>query len=680
MTDKEETNNAGNASAVGRTLWARARDYWRSPAATALILLAVAVGIAAGYGAVLFHWLLEHSRTLFFDVIGVALRRLSPYATIILPSLGGLLVGPLVFFVAREARGHGVPEIMLAVAHQGGKIRARVALIKGIAAALTIGSGGSAGQHGPAVQIGAGLGSVLARALRLPGERTRLLVACGAAGGIAATFNAPVGGVLFALEVILRNFTSRSFGFVVISSVSAVVISHMYLGDTPALHVPRYFLVSAWEFPLYLALGVSAAFVARGFIWSLYTCGDLFESWRFPDYLKPAVGGLAVGIIGLAFPQIFGIGYDVTEAALVGWIGLATLGALLILKLAATSLTLGSGGSGGIFAPSLFIGAMLGAVFGHVMHEAWPTVTAPAGAYALVGMSALFAGVAHAPMTAIIILFEMTGDYRIIGPLMVASVVSAILSEFLGRNSIYTLKLARRGVDVLGAEPDLLDTIAARDAMTPQLQTVTPDLSASQLLDLFTGSELSSLPVIDRDHALIGIVSRSDAEDAILHDRSDAAVDEIMTPNPVTCAADESLTLALERLTSRDVAALPVTDPLDPSRVIGILRRRDIIWAYQTARRDRPEFAARIDRLRESLTGARVFEAVIGPDSPAANREVRALDLPQESLLVAVRRDERTLIPHGDTILRPGDQVVALAERDQMDALRAIFGKHPLEK
>ncbi len=207
--------------------------YWRSPAATALVLMAVAVGVAAGYGAVGFHWLLERSHSLFFDLLGGVLRRVSPYVVIVLPALGGLLVGPLVYFVAREARGHGVPEIMLAVAHQGGRIRGRVSLIKGLAAALTIGSGGSAGQHGPAVQIGSGLGSLLAQQLRLPAERTRLLVACGAAGGISATFNAPVGGVLFALEVILRNFSTRAFGFVVISSVSAVVISHMYLGDSP---------------------------------------------------------------------------------------------------------------------------------------------------------------------------------------------------------------------------------------------------------------------------------------------------------------------------------------------------------------------------------------------------------------------------------------------------------------
>jgi CIC family chloride channel protein len=667
---------AGTPTQIGaRSRLTRVARYWRSPAATALVVMAVVVGIAAGYGAVCFHWLLAKSEYVFFVLLAGKLRQLSPYAVILLPALGGLSVAPLVYFVAREARGHGVPEIMLAVAHQGGRIRGRVSLIKGLAAALTIGSGGSAGQHGPAVQIGSGLGSLLAQRLGLPAERTRLLVACGAAGGISATFNAPVAGVLFALEVILRNFSTRSFGFVVISSVSAVVIAHTYLGDAAVISAPRYFLVSAWEFPLYLALGVVAAVTARSFIWALYAADDLFENWRLPEYLKPAIGGLAVGVIGVRFPHVFGIGYDVTEAALTGWIALGIMATLVLVKIVATSLSLGSGGSGGVFAPSLFAGAMLGGVFGRVVNAAWPDVTAPAGAYGLVGMGALFAGVAHAPMTAIVILFEMTGDYRIIGPLMVACVVSSLLSEFLGRESIYTRRLARRGVDVFGAEPDLLDAIAVRDAMVADIAAMPQSATVQELLAMFASGDAVSIPVVDRRGVLIGIVSRSDAESAVLHGSPDAMAGEIMTPDPVTCSADESLTLALQRLTSRDVAALPVVDPDEPGRIIGMLRRRDIIAAYHRARRERPEVAARLDRLRESVGGARMFEAEVQEESPLANTEVRSLSLPPDTLLVAVRRGGRTLIPRGDTVLRPGDRVVALAEPGQLEALRDLFAQ-----
>jgi len=639
-----------------------------------MVVLAVVVGIGGGYGAVIFRWLIGSAGYLYFGEMKALLSWLGRYYAILVPAAGGLIVGPLVYFFAREAKGHGVPEVMLAVMHQRGRIRPRVAVIKSLASAICIGSGGSVGREGPIVQIGSALGSTLGQVLRLSDHRIRLLVACGAAAGISATFNAPVGGVLFALEVILRDFSVRSFALVVLSSVASVVISHIYLGDYPAFRMAHpYSLVSAWEFPLYFLLGILAALVARAFVLTLYGLEDFFGRWRLPEYLKPALGGLLVGTIGVWFPQVFGVGYQAVEAALQGSFTVQLMLALVVLKLLATSFTLGSGGSGGIFAPSLFLGAMLGGVFGTFVHGIWPATTAASGAYALVGMGAVFAGAAHAPMTAVIILFEMTGDYRIIGPLMVASVVSTLLSEIMSRESVYTLKLTRRGVDVLGAEPDLLDTIPVAEAMTREFEAVSPELQVAELMDRFTRGDASSLPVLDREHELVGIVSRSDAEDALLSGRGAVDVGAIMTPLAVTCSADENLTLALQRLTAGDFAALPVLDPNEDNRLVGMLRRRDIITAYQRARRERPEFAARVDRLRQSVAGARIFEAVLGPDSPLANKEVQSVSWPPDILLVAIRRGNRTLIPRGDTILKSGDTVAALAEREQMDALRDLF-------
>ena len=655
----------------------RALRYWRSPAATGLVVLAIVVGVASGYGAVFFRWLVNSVQYLSFAGVRWALPWMGRYYVILVPAVGGLLVGPLIYFLARRESGHGVPEIMLAAAHQGGRMRTRVPLIKALAAAVCIGSGGSAGLHGPVVQIGAAAGSALGQALRLSNERVRLLLACGAAGGIAATFNAPIGGVLFALEVILRDFTTRSFGIVVISSVSAVVISHIYLGDAPAFRVPPYCLVSAWELPLYLLLGIAAAFVARAFIWTLYATGDLFERWRMPAYLKPAVGGLLVGTLGVQVPQIFGIGYESIDLALFGVVGVTLMASLIVLKLLATSLTLGSGGSGGVFAPSLFIGAMLGGALGHLFHALWPTATATTGAYALVGMAAVFAAAARAPMTAIIILYELTADYRIIGPLMVATVVSTLLSERINRESIYTLKLARRGVDVLGAEPDVLDTIPVAEAMNRDFPCAPPGMTAGELLQVLGESGVHSLPVVDEHGMLIGIVSRSDAEEAVLQQRAEAPAGDIMTPDPVSCYGDESLTLALHRLTSRDVSALPVLDPAQGMRPVGMLSRRDIIEGYRNARRQRPEFAEKLERLAGSVPEARVFEVVIGRNSAAAGQLVRSLALPSDSILVAVRRGERTLIPRGDTKLESGDRVVALASPEHFEELRRSLAGRP---
>ncbi len=646
-----------------------------------MVLLAIIVGIGAGYGAVVFRWLISTAHHVYFDGLGAALPFLGRYYVILVPAAGGLIVGPLVYFFAREAKGHGVPEVMHAVMHKGGRIRPRVAVVKSLASAICIGSGGSVGREGPIVQIGSALGSMFAQLLRLSEERIRLLVACGAAGGISATFNAPIAGVLFALEVILRDFSIRSFGLVVLSSVSSLVISHIYLGDHPAFLIPRsYSLVSAWELPLYFVLGLMAGLVGRGFVWLLYWFEDAFEAWRFREYVKPVVGGLAVGAIGLWYPQVFGVGYETIDAALAAELTLGLVWVLVLVKALATSLTIASGGSGGVFAPSLFIGCMLGSAFGEVMHQAYPAVTATSGAYALVGMGAVFAGAAHAPMTAIIILFEMTGDYRIIGPLMIATVVSSLLSEFMSRESIYTLKLTRRGVDITGARPDMLDTIAVEEAMARKFQTIAAGLPAAAVLGALVEQDASSIPVVDEDGHLLGIVSRSDAENALLRDRTDQTAGDLMMPNPVTCFPDESVTLALQRLAGQDVAALPVVDPVQGNRVVGMLQRRDIIAAYQRARIERPQLAAKIDRLSASVPGSEMYELVVRRTSRAANKEVRSLQVPPDTLLVAVRRGERVMIPKGETRLLPGDRVIALASREHLEQLRQVFSRRPAEQ
>ena len=274
-----------------------------------------------------------------------------------------------------------------------------------------------------------------------------------------------------------------------------------------------------------------AGLVGRAFIYVLYRAEDLFEDWRFPEYLKPVAGGLLVGTIGVWYPQVFGVGYEAIDGALAGRIAMGLLWTLVLAKLFPTSITIGSGGSGGVFAPSLFIGAMLGGAFGNLVHGALPGMTAAGGAYALVGMGAVFAGAAHAPMTAIIILFEMTGDYRIIGPLLIATVVSSLLSEFISRKSIYTLKLIRRGVDVIGPRPDLLDTIPVSEAMSREFEAIRPERPVAEILDSFVRGDASSMIVVDEEGRLVGIVSRSDVERAVLQEQEEAAAGDVMTPS-----------------------------------------------------------------------------------------------------------------------------------------------------
>ncbi len=380
-----------------------------------LIASGLLVGISAGFGAVVFRYLIQGFHWFFFDELQTLISRfLGSGAIIVIPALGGLIFGPLIYLFAREAKGHGVPEVMLAVAEEGGRIRPRVAVVKSLASALCIGSGGSVGREGPIVQIGSALGSALGQVTKASAERNRTLVACGAAGGIAATFNAPIAGVFFALEVILGEFSTRAFGTVVLASVAASVIGRTFFGDIPAFIVPEYRIVSPVELLLFALLAICAGIGGVFFTRTLYWFEDVFDRVPMREYLKPVPGGLMLGSLAFFMPEILGVGYGPIESALTGHYTLLFLIAVLLLKVVAVSLTIGSGGSGGVFAPSLFIGCMLGTAFGSGAQQLLPIEIGPAGAYGLVGMAALFAGAARAPITAVIILFELSGDYRII--------------------------------------------------------------------------------------------------------------------------------------------------------------------------------------------------------------------------------------------------------------------------
>ncbi len=428
-----------------------------------LLALALLVGVGAGLGAIAFRFLIEGFTHVFtgqadYGAGGRVGNPLVPglgiWFVVLAPVGGGLLYGPLIDRFAPEARGHGVPEVMLAVTREGGRIRPAVAAVKSLASALCIGSGGSVGREGPIVQIGSALGSALGQATGSPEARMRLLVACGAAAGISATFNAPIAGVFFALEVILRDFETRSFGAVVIASVVADTIGRAAFGSEAFLSLPQLGVGSVAGYPLYLLLGLLAAVVGVGFIRVLYAMEDRADAlWRFPEAWRPAAGGLLLGLLLLALPEMYGVGYPVLEGAIDGRYALLFMLVLLAGKVLATSLTLSIGGSGGVFAPSLFMGAMLGAAFGAGAHDLLPGIAGPAGAYGLIGMGAVFAATARAPMTAILVIFELTGDYRIMLPLMLAVVIATALASRLSPESIYTLKLLRRGIPLHARRP-----------------------------------------------------------------------------------------------------------------------------------------------------------------------------------------------------------------------------------
>lgn len=527
-----------------------------------LVGLALIIGVGAGVGSVLFHelilgvtWLVT-GRSDFSDmdtaatagrVASTHLPALGIWFLLLAPVLGGLVYGPLVQRFAPEARGHGVPEVMVAVARRGGRIPATVAAVKALASGICIGTGGSVGREGPIVQIGSALGSAIGQWLRVPSTRLVLMVACGAAGGISATFDAPISGVVFGLELILRSFSAEAFGVLVLASVTANVVAEVIAGDRAILTLPHFALGSAAQLPLYAVLGLLAGLLGWAFARVLYLVEDACDAvWRGPEWLRPAVGGLLLGALLLALPQMYGVGYPVLQGAIEGRYVLGFLILLVLGKMLAASLTIGIGGSGGVFAPSLFVGGTAGTAFGLAAAAAFPALHLNPGAFGLVGMAAVFAGAAHAPITAVLIVFELTGDYALILPLMAAVVLATGLSHLVSRDTIYSLKLRRRGIDLAADTPtdEALRRVTVGEVMRPVRpagaaggtplvdevpiagtgaagtgppgtdRTLTPDTPVRDVLELLAAHRGTGLPVRDTpDGPLLGTLAEHDVLD-----------------------------------------------------------------------------------------------------------------------------------------------------------------------
>lgn len=649
--------------------------FWSSET-TIMVTLAIIVGLGAGLGAIAFIEMIAFFRNLFFED-GKLLGFPGGTYVILLPLVGGLIVGPLVHFFAPEAKGHGVPEVLTAILTRGGKIRPVVVLAKALCSAITIGSGGSVGREGPIVQIGAALGSTIGQAFKLNERRVINLVASGAAAGIAATFNAPIAGVMFAMEVILGDFGFHNLSTMVISAVTASVVSRAVLGDSPSFTVPAYALNSYWELLLYIVLGIIAGLVGLLFVRVLYYMEDLFDHWKFPSYLKPAVGGLGLGILGYFVPQIFGTGFDTISDTLNGKVGLGLLAILIFGKTLATSLTLGSGASGGVFAPALFIGAVLGGAFGETAQLLFPGIPASSGAYAMVGMAAVFAAAARAPITAVIILFEMTQDYRIILPLMFATVISTLLAQNLEPESIYTLKLIRRGLDMRARKDDnLMVGITVAEAMTPIDEYTSISLTAPgvELANLFQETSHQGCVVLDDQNELYGMVTISDLETVIREKQTNLPIKEFCTRKVLTLYPDETLDDAVRHFGILDIGRIPVVDRANPRHVLGVLRRSDIVHALSNALVNKHQKVHRLNRLRmEAVVGSELVEINITKDDAVVGKRLNEFKIPENCVIVSIQRGMKLVIPRGSTQLLADDRLIMLTGEGTIETLKKVF-------
>jgi CIC family chloride channel protein len=475
---------------------------------------------------------------------------------------------------------------MYAVALKQGVIRKRIVFIKALVSAICIGTGGSVGREGPIVQIGSAVGSSLGQLFNVSANRMRTMVGCGAAAGIAATFNAPIAGSIFALEIILGEFEIASFSPIIISAVSATAISRHYLGDVPAFILPEYNLHSALEFPLYAVLGLFCAVVAVGFTLILYRAEDAWDGVKFPEAFKAVIGGLIIGAMGLVFPQVLGVGYGAIDLALTIKLSWWFMALLILFKILATSITIGSGGSGGIFAPSLFMGAMAGGAFGAVVHHFFPSVAASPGAYAVVGMGAVVAATTHGPLQAIMIIYEMTGNYKIILPLMVTCIISCLIARRLCAESIYTFKLIRRGINIRGGtELNILSSMPVKNVMYHTVEMVPENMNLKKFAEVLPKSRSNNFVVVDAEEKISGVLTFLDYYDKLFNNKiaDHMKVKDIMTRDVVTVSIEDNLDTALKKITAEDYSILPVVAPDNPYKMLGILTRRDILEAYDQA-------------------------------------------------------------------------------------------------
>ena len=539
------------------------------------LALTIIIAVLAGLSAVLFTLAIKGTNYLLFGIGPSNLRY------ILVPTLMSLVTGFLLLKYFPEARGSGVPQTEAAYHLKDGDIPARVAFGKFLTGALCIGSGHSMGREGPSVQIGAGIASAIGKWFNLSPERAKSLVPVAAAAALSAAFNTPVAAVIFALEEIIGDMNAALIGSTVVASVTAVIVERSILGNSPIFHVPQYHLVHPAELIAYLVLGVLGGILSLAFSKGLLWLRRVFQ--RMPKrtrVIQPAMGGLVIGVILIFVPQVMGVGYEYVNQALNGGLVFKTLALLCVVKLVATMISYSSGNAGGIFAPSLFLGAMAGGAIGTVMHRFAPFPTGDPGAYALVGMGTLFAGIIRAPMTSVFMIFELTQDYQVFVPLMIANMVSFAISKRYQPTSLYHALLQQDGVHM--PAPGIRvpsGNWRAVDIMTRNFAMIPPNASTATALQAFETSDLQAL-LVGTDGSYEGLLARDKVEEAVRSGARDTSIATFIVSDFAHAHPDHPLEVVLDRL-SKNPGILPVVSRKQINEVLGIVTPQTVMQFLQ---------------------------------------------------------------------------------------------------
>lgn len=554
-------------------------------------ILSVVLGLLGGAGAIVFREMIGLAQAVFYGVSAdhILLDRSLvdwwhvPLAT----TTGGLLVGLFIYYLMPGRRSYAVADVIEASALRGGRMNLRVGLGAALISATTLGSGGSAGREGPVVHLTASLCAFLGERLKLGPAMQQTVLGCGVAAGVAASFNAPIAGVFFALEVVVGHYALAAFAPVVIASVTGTLVSRIYFGDFPAFIIPAHEITSFWEFPAFALLGVVSAIGSIVFIWSVGVSERIFRSVpKLPIWARPALGGLGVGVIGIFLPEVLGVGYYATDQALRGELTLMMLLALIVFKTAATAITLGSGSGGGVFSPTLYIGAMIGGAFGVVATMVQPDLSSGHSAYTLIGMGAMAGAVLGAPISTILMVFELTGDYELTIGVMIATVIASQISLNVLGFSFFSWQLHQRGVSLKGGrEAAILRSRSVRDVMKDDLLTIGPDASLDEIRSKLLESVYGELFVIDEKKRLTGTITLRDlAQNAFEHEQDDVlTAGDIARRKPPTACVTDTIETAISILESCREEHIAVLDAGDEPVLVGVLHERDVLAAYHRA-------------------------------------------------------------------------------------------------
>lgn len=663
---------------------------------TVILILASIVGLIGGLGAIGFRELISLIQNIAIGShtnILSTVSALPTYYKLILPIIGGLIVGPLVYYLGEETKGHGVPEVMEAVAIKGGRIRSRVMVLKAFVSAVTIGTGGSVGREGPIVQIGSSLGSTFGQLLKMSNEKLRILVASGAAAGIAATFNAPLAGVLFSVEIIMGSYAITTLLPLILSSVLATIVGRLYFGDIPAFEIPHYSLVSVWEIGPYIIMGILAGVVAVIFIKTLYSLEDFTEKIPIKNWLKTPIVFSIIGLIIVFFPHVYGVGYDTITPVLKGEIVWYILLILVPIKIIATSIALAGGGSGGIFVPSLFLGAVFGGSYGMLVELLFPSLGLASGAYAVVGMSAMVAGTTHAPITAFLVIFEMTGDYKLILPIMICSILASFVASSLEKDSIYSMKLSRRGVDVSrGIEVSVMQATHVKDVMRRDALKLHESTGLHDILKKVMNVAASYFYVVDNEDTFLGSFSIHDVKSLI----NEQALEHLVVAKDLVSISispfiteKESLADCMQKFSRYDTEELPVVDYVSSRKLVGHVSRRDIITIYdrEILREGSPGLKLIQSKPSEKLPSQSYLDLPDGftihlfhVKNGLSGKTLKELDLRNKygvTIIAINKHDEegekKIIVPDPRIVLRKGHILITLGKIEDLIKFKIAF-------